>query len=441
MAQDIVPIRLGLTQGDVVTLWAPMWREEGGGGEGFLGHGENLYVVADAAELAAFVRTADEHDLTDHPAWHLVPQLSVDELIPDEANTYDLVGVPEMAAEDPDTWTVGDLADVISMVRSLADVCDLEDVHDVLDAADGFELLDQGVTVFTGRDGEQLWNEVSTVIVERWDEVIDAIDELVTTPELDATALEQAKAELAAVEAATAADEDDEDDAELDTDDLDSEHDAELDTDLETELDTDEREAVAVVPGPRERPAGPLGFWDEVGIDPIAIISSAGEQYTLRCYLDDEPLFLGSNGTIETFRSFRALTKFIADEDGGDHDLAGVSTWADVVAKATAGELKVKVSPDNTYVLTGLADDLAGGPAAVDPVQLELAVELITDAADWAGDKSAGDALLSSESLGWLVSFVLRPDPTRLAPSPPFDAEVASWRKLVNDFLDRLHLN
>ena len=437
MAQDIVPIRLGLTQGDVVTLWAPMWREDGEEWEAFLGHGENLYVFADAAELAAFVRTADEHDLTDHPAWHLVPQLSVDELIPDEANTYDLVGVPEMAAEDPDTWTVGDLADVISMVRSLADVCDLEDVHDVLDAADGFELLDQGVTVFTGRDGEQLWNEVSTVIVERWDEVIDAIDELVTTPELDATALEQAKAELAAVEAATAADEDDEDDAELGNDDLDSEH----DTDLETELDTDEREAVAVVPGPRERPAGPLGFWDEVGIDPIAIISSAGEQYTLRCYLDDEPLFLGSNGTIETFRSFRALTKFIADEDGGDHDLAGVSTWADVVAKATAGELKVKVSPDNTYVLTGLADDLAGGPGAVDPVQLELAVELITDAADWAGDKSAGDALLSSESLGWLVSFVLRPDPTRLAPSPPFDAEVASWRKLVNDFLDRLHLN
>ena len=102
----------------------------------------------------------------------------------------------------------------------------------------------------------------------------------------------------------------------------------------------------------------PAGFWAEVGIDTIKIVTAEAEYYTLRCYLDDEPLFLGSNGTIETLRSFRALTKFIADEDGGDHDLAGVSTWADVVAKATAGELKVKVSPDNTYVLTGLADDL-----------------------------------------------------------------------------------
>jgi len=27
MAQDIVPIELGLPQGDVVTLWAPRWRE------------------------------------------------------------------------------------------------------------------------------------------------------------------------------------------------------------------------------------------------------------------------------------------------------------------------------------------------------------------------------------------------------------------------------
>src|SRR5262250_294219 len=169
MAQDIVPIRLGLTQGDLVTLWAPVWREDGEEWEAFLGHGEDLYVFSDAAELAAFVRTAGEHDLTDHPAWHLVPQLSVDELIPDDNHTYDLVGVPEMAAEDPDTWSVGELADVIAMVRSLGDVC------------------------------EQLWNDMSAVIVERWDEVIDAIDELATTPDLDKTAVARAKAELAAV--------------------------------------------------------------------------------------------------------------------------------------------------------------------------------------------------------------------------------------------------
>lgn len=417
MAQDIVPIRLGLTQGDVVTLWAPTWREDGEEWEAFLGHGENLYVFADAAELAAFVRTVDEHDLVDHPAWHLVPQLSVEELVPDDNNVYDLVGVPEMAAEDPDTWSVGDLADVTGMVRSLADVCDLDVVHEVLDAADGFALLDQGAIVFTGSDGERLWTDLSAVIVERWDEVLDAIDDLVTTPELDATELERARAELAAVEAAE------------------TEADAE-DVDTETEAEAEAEPAAAA-------PARPVGFWEQVGIDPIMIVTSAGEHYTLRCYVDDEPLFLGSDGTIEVFRTPRALAKYLAggDTETPGHDLSTVSTWPEVVAKATAGELKIKVGPENTYVLTGLADDLEGGPAAVDPTQLELAVELISDAADWAGDESVSRSLRQSESLGWLVSFVLRPDPTRLAPSPPFDAEVAVWRKLVNDLVDRLHVN
>jgi len=67
-------------------------------------------------------------------------------------------------------------------------------------------------------------------------------------------------------------------------------------------------------------------------------------------------------------------------------------------------------------------------------------VELLNDAADWAGDKSVSEALAQSESLGWLVSFVLRPDPTRLAPSPPFEAEVEAWQKLVEDFEERLDL-
>jgi hypothetical protein len=412
MAQDIVPIRLGLTQGDVITLWAPVWREDGEEWEAFLGHGENLYVFPDAAELAAFVRTASEHDLTDHPAWHLVPQLSVDELIPDDNHTYDLVGVPEMAAEDPDTWSVTDLADVIAMIRSLGDVCELDVVSDVLGAADGFTLLDQGAAIFTGHDGEQLWNEMSTVIVERWDEVIDAIDELAATPEIDKDALAHAKAELAAVQAA---------------DDLDEE-DADEDEDAETAEEG-------------EGPSEPVGFWERIGIDPILVISSVGEHYTLRCYLDDEPVFLGSDGTIEVFRSPRALAKYLGEDGATGHDLADVSTWPDVVTKATAGELKITVGPENTYVLTGLADDLQGGPATVDPTQLELAVELITDAADWAEDSSVSEALRPSESLGWLVSFVLRPDPTRLAPSPPFDTEVASWQRLVNDLIDRLHVH
>jgi len=368
-------------------------------------------VFDDAAQLAAFVRTVTEHDLVDHPAWRIVPQLGVDELTPDQTQRYDLVGVPELVAGDPDTWAVGDLADVLVMVRSLAEVCDLDVVREVLDSADGFTLVDQGAVMFTGRDGERLWTELATVVAERWDEVLDAIDAVVTTPEVDQTALATARQELAEAQAAGEAE----------------------DTEPAAEETPDQ--------GSEEAEEG--GFWTQVGIDPIRIISTAGEHYTLRCYLDDAPLFLGSDGTIEVFRSPRALAKYLAagEEGAADHDLAAVSTWDDVVAAATAGELKVEVDPDNSYVLTGLADDLAGGPEAVDPTQLDLAIELITDAAEWAGDDSVTAALAPSESLGWLVSFVLRPDPTRLAPSAPYDAEVAAWKQLANDFIDRLHVN
>ncbi len=139
-------------------------------------------------------------------------------------------------------------------------------------------------------------------------------------------------------------------------------------------------------------------------------------------------------------KSPRALAKYLAQSANEDNDLAEVSTWEDVSTKATDGTLEVEVETDNTYVLNGLADDISDGPDAVDPVQLDLAVELLNDAADWAGDKSVAEALAQSESLGWLVSFVLRPDPTRLAPSPPFEAEVTSWQALIDGFEERLEV-
>ncbi|WP_236796809.1 primosomal protein [Amycolatopsis sp. GM8] len=417
MAQDIVPIELGLPQGDLVTLWAPRWREDGEEWEAFLGDDEDLYAFPDAAHLAAFVRTAEQHDLIDHPAWQVVPALNVPELIPDDDHSFDLVGVPELVAEEPDSWTISELAEIIGIVRSLADVCELDEVHEVLDATEGFSLLDQGRLPFTGREGERLWTDLSEAVSDKWDTVLDAIDSLVKVPEVDAAVLEQTAEELAAFLEESA-----EAEAGVDTEAED------LDEDLDTVEEDDEEEE-------------PVGFWGEVGIDPIKIVTSDKEYYTLRCYLEDEPVFLGSDDRIDVFASARALARSLAGKELADTDLAQVSTWDEVLTKATAGELEVEVDTDNTYVLAGLAEDLAEGPDAIDPTQLELAVELLTDAADWADDDSVSTALSSSESLGWLISFVLHPDPNRLAPSPPFDTEQSEWRKLVETFENRLRVH
>ncbi len=418
MAQDIVPIELGLTAGDFVTLWAPQWREDGEEWEAFLGDGDDLFAFPDVASMVAFVRTAREHDLADHPAWGAVPQLAAPDLMPEETQSYDLVGVPELVAEDPDTWNIAELAEIVAMARSLADVCELDVVHEVLDSAAGFSMLDGGTLPFGGREGARLWAAMSTAVAERWDEVLDALDAVINTPQVDAAAVAAAQTELAEAEAYEAAEAGD---------------------------DAEEVEVVAVDDevGPTD-PA--LAFWAEVGIDPIRIVSGLGEHYTLRCYLDDTPVFLGATGRIDVFGSPRGLTRYLVEagsgpDGAGGHDLEGVATWEQVTDRANAGELEIAVDDDNVYVLTGLADDLASGPEAVDPVQLELAVELLTDADAWAGGDTAQAALVQSEPLGWLVSFVLRPDPTRLAPSPPFDAEVAAWRALVAGFEDHLRVH
>ncbi len=394
---DIVPIQLSLTRGDLITLWAPRWREGGEEWEGFLGDEHGVHAFPDAGTLTAYVRTVAEHDLSDHPAWPLVHQLTAPELVPAEDHCYDVVGVPEIAADEPDTWMVGELAGITAVIRALADTCGLRTVHEVLDSAEGFNILDRGTWAFSGREGSKLWEQLADTIATRWDEVIDALDGIVLVPDVDPDAVAIARKEFSDAVIAGRADAEDSDEP--------------------TDADT---------------------FWEEVGIDPIQISFDEGDYYTLRCYLDDQPLFLGAAGRIRAFPSTRALARYLGGPGTAGHDLTRTSTWSQVVLKAVAGDLQIDVDPQNIYQLSGLAEQLAAGPAQVDPSQLDLGVELLLDVGEWASDDSASIALSPSQSLGWLTSFVLRPDPTRLAPSPPFDAEASRWAGLVTNLAKRM---
>ncbi|MQY23334.1 primosomal protein [Nocardia macrotermitis] len=411
---DIVPIELGLTDGDLVTLWAPRWRDGEDEWEAFLGHEEALYGFDSVAELVAFIRTNDDNDLVDHPSWKVIAGLSAAELEPEDDHVFDLVAVPELAAGDPDPEAIAELDATLDMARTIGDVCELEVVTKFFDSHTEIGTLSSGMTAFYGREGEELWGRIGAAIVKDWDEVVDAIDAVVKSPEVDADAVAVAEAELLAaeqniVDAEDAAENDEDDEIE------------QVDLDAEDEDAEDEEET----------------FWHGVGIDPVRIVTSEGQLFTLRCYLDDEPVFLGSNGQITVFGSERALARYLADDH--DHDLAAVSTYAEVHTAAIDGSLEVEVSDENVYVLPGLADDLAEGPESVDLDQLDLAVELFTDAADYAGDDAVEQALAKSTSLGSYVSYLLEPDPGRLAPSAPFAAEAEAWRVLERAFETRLH--
>ncbi|QBJ95414.1 primosomal protein [Rhodococcus sp. ABRD24] len=405
MAGDIVPIELGLTRGDLVTLWAPRWREGDDEWEAFLGHEEDLYGFRSVAELAAFIRTDSDNDLVEHPAWPVVSKLAAPELEPDENFTFDLVGVPELAAGDPEALVITELERTLDMTRNIGEVCDLDPILKFFEAHPVLGYLRGGVGEFAGREGEALWDQIGAAVATDWDAVLDAVDSIVATPDVDANAVAVAEAEVLAAEENV----------------LDAEDDTDADYD---EYDTEDEEVEET-------------FWNLVGIDPIRIITSDATYYSLRCYLDDHAVFLGRGGRISVFSSERALARYLADNH--EHDLARVSTYEQVQTAAVDGSLEIEVTDENVYVLPGLADDLAEGPDAVDADQLELAVELFTDAADFAKDDTTDAALAASTPLGWYISYILEPSPSRMTPNPPYTAESESWRALEREFEARLH--
>ncbi len=424
MAADIVPVRLGLTNGDLYTLWAPRWRDAGDEWEAFLGKDEDLYAFESVADLVAFVRTDNDNDLTDHPAWTTLTEASAHRLDPPEDRQYDIVSVPDVVADKPTEDSVASLHRTLAIVSSIGSVCELPAVTKFFNGNPILGSIGGGIDAFAGRAGRKRWAEIEAVIGRGWDNVVDAIDDIVSTPDVDEAAQEQATAELAEPAPEPEVEEVEPTDTDTDTDNA---------TDTDTDTDTDEEEsgaeesdelanhAAGVVLG------GDDDFWHKVGIDPVRLMTSSGTLYTLRCYLDDVPVFLGRNGRISVFGSERALARYLADEH--DHDLSDLATYDDIRTAATDGSLEVEVGEENVYVLSGLADDIADGPDAVDRDQLELAVELLRDVSDYAEDTTVDEALDIGEPLGGFVAYVLEPDEQDV-PAAPYAEAVAQWEKL-----------
>jgi len=426
MPTDLVPIRLSLTDGDRYTVWAPRWRDAGDEWEAFLGKDEDLYAFETPADLVAFVRTNTDNDLVDHPAWKGLTEANAHKLEPADDKQFDLISVEDVVSDKPTEESVTTLANALAIVSSIGSVCELPAVMKFFNGNPTLGTLSGGIGHFTGKAGLKRWHAIAEVIGRSWDDVIRALDEIVSTPDVESAASEAAAAELAEpVE-----------EEHVEQEDLDGADEEQTESAAESVDDTDARDtgkarttATDVVLG------GDEDFWLKVGIDPIRIMTGAGTYYTLRCYFDDRPIFLGRNGRISVFSSERALARYLADEH--DHDLSDLSTYDDIRTAATDGSLRVDVTDDNVYVLTGLVDDLADGPDAVDREQLDLAVELLRDVGDYAEDNTVDEALATDRPLGKLVAYVLESDSVS-KPAPPYAAAVRAWEELERFVESRL---
>jgi hypothetical protein len=427
MAADLLPICLSLTDGDRYTVWAPRWRDAGDEWEAFLGKDEDLFVFETPADLVAFVRTNTDNDLVDHPAWKELTEASAHKLEPADDKQFDLISVEELVSEKPTEKSVTALANALAIVSSIGSVCELPAVMKFFNGNPTLGTLSGGVGHFTGKAGLKRWHAIAEVIGRSWDDVLGAVDEIISTPDVDSAISDAAAAELAEP---------------VEEEHLEEDDSATGEDDEAQEVEPADESADAPEDAEKPRAAGDevvLGgdqdFWVKVGIDPIRIMTGTGTFYTLRCYFDDRPIFLGRNGRISVFTSERALARYLADEH--DHDLSDLSTYDDIRTAATDGSLRVDITDDNVYVLSGVADDLAAGPDAVDREQLDLAVELLRDVGDYAEDNTADMALATESPLGKLVAYVLEPDSVS-KPASPYAKAVQAWEELERFVESRL---
>ena len=377
---SVVPIRITLDGRTGVTLWATPWEEDGEEWQAFLGAGRRVLVFGTAAEMVAHLHSGADNDLTDHPRWKDLLQLTPGELEPDDDYVFDLDGAYELALSDPDPYTVSELSDLVDLVQRVAEVCDDGTLLRLVEETPEFAQLLADDASFSGTEGEERWTRVGAVVERSWEPLIERFSGLV----------EWRGTEVLAEDIEADEDEDDEDidvvDLDEDTDDEDTGDDTAGDQTAGDETaDTREQaerprsrvvedieEVARAAIGSSGEPdveededpteGGTYSIWEVAGILPLSVTLPSGTGYTLRTYNgdDDDPVFLGADLTVYLFRTAEGLVAYSrADEE---HDLTEMVTWPDI---AEAEDLPVEPDPQEVYDLRGPSEDA-----------IELALEL-----------------------------------------------------------------
>jgi hypothetical protein len=449
---SIVPIALTLDDRTGYTLWAPPWEEDGEEWQAFLGttvevradinddDPENpvptavVHLFPSPAALAAFCRTSTDHDLADHPVWPVVAGLGAADLTPDDDHRFDLDGVYDIAAENPDRWAVEELAATIDIVSRLAECLDAgdEDDEDLDDDETEFEAVAElvakpeigslglGADAFAGRSGEDAWARVGSTLDDLWEDVVEELGE-----HLDWTGAGTAAVTdfPSASEAAPVAVDDDEDDDE--------------DDDIEP---VDVRggstaAGVRTIAGGGGRlthspaaVAAAAPFWEGVGILPVEVVVPDGAGLTLRCYVDDVARFLGRDGEVFLFDTPAELSRFCAGDER--HDLSEIASWPEV---ADTGTPPLPAEQDR-YDLAGLAEVLGevadGAAGLVGNAALAQPVEGARDLAEYAQLPRVEELLSPAAPLGRAVSIGER-DPEAALRQEDAAAVRPAWDEIV----------
>ncbi|UIZ92578.1 hypothetical protein JZY91_01880 [Corynebacterium sp. CNCTC7651] len=403
----ILPVKLSLTQGDFYTLWAPTWKEKGSEWQAFLGDDEAILVFHSPEELLAYLQSTPRHDLTDHPKWAAFEAQGEDRVVPSEKQYIDIIGAPDFLAGRPSHENVSAVSRVFQISRSLADVASAEQAQIFFASHSVLNSVARGSDHFSGDTGLDEWSSIGHVVLANWASVVQSLDSAVSV--VDSASLDAGAVSAAAAAIASA-----------------------TDSRAQAKEAETQREAARMA----EQDPYDASSWARAGIDPVKISIQGKTVYTLRTYLGSSPVFLGKYGEIFTFPTAKHLGRWILEND--EHDLAGVSTWQDLMNEANAGELKVEVHPDNAYSFNGIAEDIAKGVDAVDTKQMAKAYELLADAADWARDDSLNSLLLANPRMQDYLAFMLgSTEAAGYVPSAPFNDKAQAWKDMEDQLIKR----
>ena len=415
---SIVPIALTVDDRTGYTLWAPPWEEDGEEWQAFLGTTAadaagagvaRVHLFPSPAALAAFCRGSTDHDLADHPVWPIVAGLDAVDLAPDEDHRYDLDGVYDIAAENPDRWAVEELAATIDIVSRLAECLDTtpdpDDEFDDAEVEGQFEAVAElaakpeigslglGVEAFVGRSGEDAWVGVGGVLDDLWEDVLEELGEHFDWTGAGSVSVEDYPP---ASEAIDVQDQPEDDDATGDA------------PAGSTALSAGASPGVRTIARGSRMTASPTAvaaaaqFWESVGILPVEVVVPEGAGLTLRCYVEDVPRFLGRNGEIFLFDTPDELARFCRGTEG--HDLTEIASWPEVADTDTpplpADQDRYDLT-ELSEVLTEVADGAAG---LVDHRAFAQPVEGVRDLAEYAGLIRVEELLSPVSPLGRAVA-------------------------------------
>lgn len=400
----ILPVKVSLTEGDFYTLWAPLWKEHGAEWQAFLGDDDNVLLFRSPEDLLVFLEEGSPHDLTSHPKWKSFESGPATRVVPGEKDYYDVIGAPALLAERPSYVNVSTLARIFRLTRSLGEVTSATETTVFFASHSVLGNVERGYDHFAEDRGMSEWSAIGRAVLTNWSKVVSSLDEQIRIVDVDDARTADAAARIAAARE-------------------------------EVEKKKAETEARRKEEAEQADPYDTTA-WTAAGIDPVKISLQGKSVYTLRTYVDRQPVFLGKFGEIYTFNSSKLLLRWMTEND--DHDLAKVSTWEDLQLSANAGELEVMVHQDNAYSFTGLVHDIGRGPEAVDTDQMARAYELMADAADWAQDDSLNSYFLANPRMQDYISYMLgAPGTSGYVPSEPFNDHAEGWKELEEMLVKR----